>query len=66
MLCQVAEASCLPVEELQLEPVPRELLLPRQPVVAAFAAFGDVESAEACVALVQGLGEGLHSKPEHP
>ena len=54
----------MPVEELQLELVPRELLLPLQPVVAAFATFVDVESAEECVALVQELDEGLHSKPE--
>ena len=62
-LCQAAEASCLPVEEqqsLHQQPVPQELHL--RP--AAFATFGYVESAEECVALVRGLDEGLHSKPE--
>ena len=66
-LGQAAEASCLPVEEQQgqhQQPVPLEQLLLPQPVVAAFVIFGDVESAGECVALVQGLDVGLHSKPK--
>ena len=45
------------------QPVPLKLFLLPPLLVAAFVTFEDVEFAGECVALVQVLDVGLHSKP---